>query len=651
MTDVQITVAPFKSFVKTTPPDAVKVMSLFLMFVATLYFGKEVLVPITLAFLLAFILAPLVDLLTHLRIGRVPAVLLGVAVALTIVAALGSVIGAQISDLTTDLPEYATTVEAKISVVKNHTTDRLSHWAEKIGAQDSKGATSSDARRQGRAQAAKASPVEPTPPAAAPEMTPLNLTERYLSSVLSPLATFGIVFVVAVFALLQREDLRNRLIRLIGSADLHQTTVAIDDGGRRLSRYFITQLTINAIYGIVVGVGLLVIGVPNPILWAILSSLLRFVPYVGPVISAVLPMTLAAAVAPGWAMTLWTGALFLVVELLTGQIVEPLIYGNSTGLSPFSVVVAAIFWSWVWGPIGLILSTPLTLCLVVIGRHVKRLEFLDVMLGDRAPLTPVEIFYQRLLAGDPDEAQDQAERVLKEVSLSTYYDEVALQGLRRATEDARRNAIDRDQLDCIRSAIGTLVIGLEAHSDEQPETAELLGEAILGDEEPSVRRHPDPESISQETDDLTDEWRHRPAVLCIAGRGPLDEAATAMLVQLLGKHGMSARLVRYEEVSRERIDSFDATGVAMACICCLEIDGSSAALRYLIQRLRNRLSIRTPVVVGLWPTDRSEWKSEDFRSAIRADFYTSSFEQTVTTCAETALAEGKAAEGELVSAA
>src|SRR6185437_1625532 len=166
---------------------------------------------------------------------------------------------------------------------------------------------------------------------------------------------------------------------------------------------------------------------------------------------AVLPVTLAAAVEPGWSMVAWTAGLFLVVEGLTGQVVEPLIYGNSTGLSPFSVVVAAIFWSWVWGPTGLILSTPLTLCLVVVGRHVKRLEFLDVMLGDRAPLTPVEIFYQRLLAGDPDEAQDQAERVLRTVSLSTYYDGVALEGLRRATEDVRRNAIDRDQLDCIRS--------------------------------------------------------------------------------------------------------------------------------------------------------------------------------------------------------
>ncbi len=650
MTEVQSTVAPLKSFVKTTPPDAVKVMSLFLMFVATLYFGKEVLVPITLAFLLAFILAPLVDFLTRLRVGRVPAVLLGVVAALTIVAALGSIIGTQIADLTTDLPEYATTLQAKVSTVKHYTTGRLAHWADTLGPHDTK-ASSQESRRQGHTQVPKTSPAEIAAPApAAPEMTPLSLTERYMSTVLSPVATFGIVFVVAVFALLQREDLRNRLIRLIGSADLHQTTVAIDDGGRRLSRYFITQLLINTVYGVVIGLGLLAIGVPNPILWAILSGLLRFVPYVGPVISGALPMALAAAVQPGWTMALLTGALFLVIELITGQVIEPLIYGNSTGLSPFSVVVAAIFWSWVWGPVGLILSTPLTLCLVVIGRHVKRLEFLDVLLGDRAPLTPVEIFYQRLLAGDPDEAQEQAERVLKDVSLSAYYDEVALQGLRRATNDARRNAIDRDQLAGVKSAIISLVIGLDSHVDAQPEIEPPPVEPVLGEEEPSVRRQPDPESISQETDKLTEEWRHRPSVLCVAGRGPLDEAATAILVQLLGKHGMDARLVRYEEASREHVGTLDAVGIAMACVCTLDMEGSSAALRYLLQRLRKRLPTNTPVVVGLWPAEMPEG-NEDIKNAVRADFYTSSFEKTVTICAETALAEGRAAGGELVPAA
>ena len=431
-------------------PDASKAMTLFVMVVATLYFGKEVLVPVTLALLLAFVLAPLVGLLRRAHLGRVPSVLLGVILALGVVLAIGGVIGSQIAELTTDLPRYASTVETKIAAVKSYTVGRLSHLADKIGPHQATTSSAPD-----KPSLAALTQPQAAVPARVEEAgsTPLELAKRYLSPVLSPLATFGIVFVVAVFALLQREDLRDRMIRLVGSDDLHRTTVAIDDGGRRLSKYFLTQLSINTMFGIVIGIGLLVIGVPNPVLWGILSALLRFVPYVGSLISALLPMTLAAAVQPGWSMVLWTAALYVVVEAATGQVIEPMVYGHSTGLSPFSVVVAAIFWSWLWGPIGLILSTPLTLCLVVMGRHVKRLEFLDIMLGDRAALTPVESFYQRILAGDADEAQDHAERLLKDRSLSTYYDEVALKGLQLAANDAQRGVLDHAQLDRVKASI------------------------------------------------------------------------------------------------------------------------------------------------------------------------------------------------------
>ena len=271
-----------------------------------------------------------------------------------------------------------------------------------------------------------AAPSSTAPAATAPSTSPFALAERYLSPVLSPLATMGIVFVVAIFALLQQEDLRDRLIRLFGATDLHRTTVAMDDAARRLGKYFLTQLAINVAFGLVIGVGLHLVGVPNPVLWGMLSALLRFVPYIGSFISAGLPLAMAAAVDPGWSMAVWTAALYVVVELTVSQVVEPLLYGHSTGLSPFAVVVSAIFWSWLWGPIGLILSMPLTLCLVVLGRYVDRLKFLDVLLGDRPALTPIESFYQRILAGDADEAQDHAELLLKDRSLSSYYDEVAL---------------------------------------------------------------------------------------------------------------------------------------------------------------------------------------------------------------------------------
>jgi len=266
-------------------PHASQSMTLFVMIVATLYFGKDVLMPITLALLLAFVLAPMVNLLRRAHLGRVPSVLLGVTLALCVVLAIGGVIGSQIAQLTTDIPQYAKTVETKITNVRNFTIGRLSQLADKVGASKGKPETSSP-------ESTSSQPSPAPPPAAPPASgsTPLALAERYLSPVLSPFATIAIVFIVAVFALLQREDLRDRMIRLIGSDDLHWTTVAIDDGGRRLSRYFLTQLIINTAFGVIIGAGLLIIGLPNPVLWGILSALLRFVPYVGSLISAVLPI-------------------------------------------------------------------------------------------------------------------------------------------------------------------------------------------------------------------------------------------------------------------------------------------------------------------------------------------------------------------------
>ena len=275
-----------------------------------------------------------------------------------------------------------------------------------------------------------------------PAPSVLDIGKSVLEPMLYPLATAGIILVVTIFALLQKEDLRDRAIRLFGSGDLHRTTVAMDEAGRRLSRYFLTQLGLNASFGVIVGVGLYFIGVPNPLLWGILGALLRFVPYVGSWIAAALPIVLAAAVEPGWSMAIWTAVLYAVTELIMGQAVEPLVYGHSTGLSPIAVIIAAIFWTWIWGPIGLIISTPLTLCLVVLGRHIERLEPFDVLLGDRPALTPTEGLYQRMLAGDPDEAEEQAERYLADQPLSSYYDEVVLEALRLAANDILRGTLE-----------------------------------------------------------------------------------------------------------------------------------------------------------------------------------------------------------------
>jgi predicted PurR-regulated permease PerM len=643
MSETQQTPPP-KTVSQASAPGASEAMTLFVAVVATLYFGREVLVPVTLALLLAFVLAPVVEVLQRLHLGKVPSVVLGVVLALSIIVAIGGIIGTQIADLTTSLPNYAATIETKVSSVRDYAVGRLSDLVERIGPHRNPPAASGRAPEPSATTSTTGPAPAPAPAAVPTASAPLEIASKYLPPILSPLATLVIVFVVAVFALLQREDLRDRLIRLIGSDDLHRTTLAIDEGGRRLSRYFLAQLAINATFAIVIGIGLFVIRVPNPVLWGILSGLLRFVPYVGSFISATLPMALAAAVEPGWSMVLWTAGFYVVVESITGQLIEPMVYGHSTGLSPFSVVVAALFWSWVWGPIGLILSTPLTLCLVVMGRHVKRLEFLDVMLGDRPALTPVENFYQRILAGDADEAEEHAEQLLKERSLSAYYDEVALKGLQLAANDAQRGVLDQEQLDRIKSTVMALVKGLEGHDDRQPSPSKAAKSAVEPpDDEKELPVTASPHTVKPLDEEVPPAWRASGAVLCIAGRGPLDEAASSMLVQLLGKHGMSGRLVGYREVSREKIDTLDVKGVVMACISYLDISGSPAHLRYLIRRLRHRLPRGTPILVGLWPSQDPILKDKSLQSSVGADYFTTSLAETVTVCAEAARKAGEPA--------
>ena len=435
---------------------------------------------------------------------------------------------------------------------------------------------------------------------------------------------------------MQKEDLRDRLIRLFGSGDLHRTTVAMDDAARRLSKYFLAQLGINSVFGVVIGLGLWAIGVPSPLLWGVLAAILRFVPYVGAVISAALPIALAAAVSPGWELVAWTAGLFVVAESVTGQVIEPMVYGHSTGLSPVAVVVAAIFWAWLWGPIGLILSTPLTLCLVVLGRYVDRLEFLDVLLGDRPALTPIENFYQRMLADDPDEALQQAELLLKERSLATYYDEVALKGLQLAANDAQRGVLSDEKMDRIRHSVRSLVHDLSDHEDRNPHPDEKAD--VEGVTSKAEREIPAPlasAAAPPAAELLAPHWQTNAPVLCLAGRGPLDEAAVSILVQLLGKHGLGARSVAYDAASRETIAQLDVAGVAMVCVSYLEISGSPAALHYLVRRLKQRLP-GIPILVGLWPSEDEALKDGRVRSVVGADHFVTSLREAVETCIATA---------------
>ena len=612
--------------------------------VAALILAREILVPITLAVLLSFLLAPLVALLRAIRLGRVLSVLAAMLLAIGVVVFVAAAIGSQIADLAGNLPRYQATVENKVTSVQSFALARMQTVTARLeGAMRTQPAAkhapaahvaSPPGHTLGR-PAAAAAPPAPVPVIVQQPTSPFVVARRILVPVLGPLADAGLVFVVAIFILLQQDDLRDRLIRLFGSRDLHRTTLAMDDAGRRLSRYYLTQLAINTGFGVVTGGALIFIGVPSPILWGLLGTLLRFVPYFGPVIAAGLPTLLAAAVDPGWTMVFEVLALYVVTESVAGQLVEPLVYGHSTGLSPLAIIIAAIFWSWVWGLVGLMISTPLTLCLVVLGRHVERLEFLDVLLGDRPALTPVENLYQRLLAGDAEEAQTHAEQLLQRRSLSAYYDSVALPGLQLAVRDRQRGVLTDEQLARVRSAMLDIVQELDSVSDDEPRSDSEEDVAGLPQSELDLPRSA--ASLRFVTGQATRApgWETAAPVLCIGGRNPLDEAAASMLAQLLGKHGVGARVLAAEAVSREAIADAPLAEAALIVVAYVGATGNPAYLRNLVRRLRGRTDV--PVVVGLWPEDASVPADLRLREAVGADAYVTSLRDAVGLCVDAAL--------------
>ena len=413
--------------------------------IAALYFGHDVLVPIALAVLLSFVLAPVAAVLARLYIGRVASVLLAVTLAFAILVGLGAIIGKQVAQLSENLPEYQVVVTKKAEALRNSSFGKgLAEKAEDAlkGLDSNLGkstAPSQPAQSPGAAPPSDASLMQVEVHQPAPG--PVQILQSIVSALLPPLATAAIVIIFIIFILLQQRDLRDRFISLIGSHDLHRTTTALDDAAERLSRYFLALTGINAAFGVTIAIGLGVIGVPNPILWGIVGGVLRFVPYIGAIIAAALPLALAAAVDPGWSMVAETALLFLLLEGLMGQVVEPQLFGHTTGMSPLAIIVAAAFWTLIWGPAGLLLSTPITACLVVLGRHVESLNFIELLLGDKPALSPVQSFYQRVLAYDPDEVAFQAEALLKTTTLLDYYEEVALPALAMAQIDVTRGVM------------------------------------------------------------------------------------------------------------------------------------------------------------------------------------------------------------------
>jgi predicted PurR-regulated permease PerM len=603
--------------------------------IGTLYFGREVFVPIALAILLSFVLAPLVRLLQRWRIPRGLSVISVVFIAFMSIFALGGVIATQVAELAGDLPQYQFTMREKIKSLRgtaatSGTLERAADVLQDLGKELNKPkdpATSPTIQPPvpTPAQEPRPIPVE----VRQPPPTALESIATLILPLLRPLTTTGITAIFVIFILLQREDLRNRFIKLAGSRDLQKTTAALDDATTRLSRLFLIQLALNTAFGVVIGTGLWIIGIPNPVLWGILAAVLRFVPYVGAAISAVFPLTLAAAVDPGWAMLLWTAALFLVVEPLVGHVIEPLLYGHSTGLSPVAIITSATFWTALWGPVGLVLATPLTICLVVLGRHVERLEFLEVMFGDRPALSPSELFYQRMLAEDPSEAVDKAEEFLKASSLSAYYDEVALPALKLAQNDIARGALDRVQSEKIKAAVVEVVDDLVDQDDQKP-----VSETINDAEATAALETVHDETLDLpvvERADLAPQWQGDKPVLCVAGRGPLDEAAAIMLAQLLEKHGLGARVEGADAVAISNIFRLDTAGIGMVCLSYLDA-GSPARMRYAIRRMRRRLP-QAQILLGCW---RADTDTTTIRDTAKPDAVATTLREAVKLCLEAA---------------
>jgi predicted PurR-regulated permease PerM len=635
---------------------AVALAILGVIIVTVLYMGREVFVPVALAILLSFVLAPPVNFLQRVRVPRAVAVVGTVLFAFAIIFALGSLIATQLNRLAGDLPRYQSTIEGKIQSVRgvtggSSTLERAAGMLQDLSKELDKPKTTPPAEARGSVPVGPSGPpsVAPIPvEVRQPDPSALENLRTLIAPLVSPLATTGIIIIFVIFILLQREDLRNRLIRLAGSHDLQRTTAALDDAAGRLSRLFLNQLLINTSFGVLIGVGLSVIGTPSAILWGILAAVLRFVPYIGSVIAAAFPLALAVAVDPGWSMLIWTAVLFFVMEPAVGQVLEPMVYGRTTGLSPVAVVVSATFWTALWGPIGLILATPLTVCMVVLGRHVERLAFLDVMFGDRPALSPPEIFYQRMLVGDPTEAADKAEQFLKERSLSSYYDDVALEGLRLAQFDLDRSALDGPRLAKIRDTVFEFVNDLSDQQDSKPpgkpstEDAEAAAAIDAVPDDPIYADLP-----VLQTTDLAAEWQGANPVLCVGGRTLLDEAAAMMVSQLFAVHGLPARVEGPDALATANLFRLETAAVALVCLSYLDTT-NIAHIRYAVRRLRRKLPLAI-IMVGCWSSKEGADRLDALRDGAKADLFCSSFREAVHLCVEAARPNSTAARDEFKS--
>jgi predicted PurR-regulated permease PerM len=575
-----------------TPP-AKEISRIFTLFaavvvIATLYFARVMLVPLALAVLFTFVLTPLVSVLERIHFPRFLAVFLVVALAVAGLGIAGWTVTNQLIDVTNQLPSYKSNIKTKIDSIRRPRSSRFDSAAnavKEIGKEITD--TSADTAENASAKASAKTKAAIAPPKSAqiqvyqPASNPLES----FNSVITPLGSAIIVLVLTIFMLAGREDLRNRVIGLVGHGHLNVMTQALNDAGARVSRYLLMQLLVNTGYGAVMGLGLYFIGVPNALLWGTVAGLFRFLPYVGAPLAAILPILLSLAIFATWSQPVETLLLYLIVELVVANFLEPLLYGANTGISSFAILFAAIFWGLIWGPIGLLLSTPLTVCLVVIGRHVPTLNFLNVLLGDQPVLSPEAHYYQRLLSSDQAEAKHVLEEYLKENSLEELYDSVVVPALALAEQDRHHDDLDAITEQFICQSTKEL---LEELGDKTKEAEASAKEATSEEEKTAPPAANGKRSV---------ELQPSTSIVCLPARDEADEIVGIMLAQLLEKSGYSAQAIAIGTTA-EMLAQVKDSAPDIVCISALPPFALLHA-RELYKRVRSVLP-EAKVVIGLW---------------------------------------------------
>jgi predicted PurR-regulated permease PerM len=542
-----------------------------------LYLAKGVLVPLTLAVLLSFLLSPVCDRLERWKFGRIPAVLVTALLAFTMLGVVAWMAVVQMNNLAPKMPEYQANIQAKLHSTNDYVGGLLSKITRTTENQTPNLApldqTEGQENRGDRPYSVR---VITTPP------SPLQVITGMFGTLLDVLGSTGIVIVLVVFFLIRREDLRDRFIRLVGKGDVTVTTQAIEDAATRVSRYLSMQLVLNVTFGVAVALGLYLIGVPSAILWGILGATLRFIPYIGAWIAAAVPIGLSLALSTGWAAPILTVALFASLELFIGNVMEPWLYGKNTGVSPVAVLVAAVFWTWLWGAVGLLLATPLTVCLMVIGKYVPQLSFLDILLGNEEVFEPKKRVYQRLLAGDQEEANELIEGYLKQMPLGEVYDTVLIPALAMAETHWQRGEINEDRHKLIFQSL--------------KETVEELGERQQElQAKETVKATPEPGGNSGS---LVSTNASSLRILCLPARDEADEIAGRMLAQLLATKGCVVEAVSVTALASEMVDLVEQRQADVVCISAMPPTAAAHA-RYLCKRLQGRFP-DAHLIVGLW---------------------------------------------------